>query len=321
MENTSAQLAPTLLCYKKLPVWNRDGVPAMFQEKHNTKAGTWAKLTILAGEMDFLILDEAGNTVEKHQFSCEQQPPFIEPQVWHRIATCSDDLQCQLSFYCQPEDFYHKKYNLTPTHSEVIEAVKTVKPGKALDLGCGSGRNSLYLNLLGFDVTAVDKNNDSIGNLQQIIDKEALKGITASSYNINEASLDERYDFILSTVVLMFLQPERIPHIISNMQECTLPGGYNLIISAMSTDDFPCTVPFSFTFQSGELKDYYQDWAILKYNEDVGQLHKTDAQGNRIKTTFCDFIGKKNLISTSLGVDIAGIRMAFRRLKINIYAT
>ncbi|MGP9390819.1 SAM-dependent methyltransferase TehB [Yersinia pestis] len=293
MENTSAQLAPTLLCYKKLPVWNRDGVPAMFQEKHNTKAGTWAKLTILAGEMDFLILDEAGNTVEKHQFSCEQQPPFIEPQVWHRIATCSDDLQCQLSFYCQPEDFYHKKYNLTPTHSEVIEAVKTVKPGKALDLGCGSGRNSLYLNLLGFDVTAVDKNNDSIGNLQQIIDKEALKGITASSYNINEASLDERYDFILSTVVLMFLQPERIPHIISNMQECTLPGGYNLIISAMSTDDFPCTVPFSFTFQSGELKDYYQDWAILKYNEDVGQLHETDAQGNRIKLRFATLLAKK----------------------------
>ncbi len=188
-------------------------------------------------------------------------------------------------------------------------------------MGCGSGRNSLYLNLLGFDVTAVDKNNDSIGNLQQIIDKEALKGITASSYNINEASLDERYDFILSTVVLMFLQPERIPHIISNMQECTLPGGYNLIISAMSTDDFPCTVPFSFTFQSGELKDYYQDWAILKYNEDVGQLHKTDAQGNRIKLRFATLLAKKILISTSLGVDIAGIRMAFRRLKINIYAT
>ncbi|AHK21052.1 SAM-dependent methyltransferase TehB [Yersinia similis] len=293
MENTSAQLASTLLCYKKLPVWNRAGVPAMFQEKHNTKVGTWAKLTILAGEMDFLILDEAGNTVEKHQFSCDQQPPFIEPQVWHRIAACSDDLQCQLSFYCQPEDFYHKKYNLTPTHSEVIDAVKTVKPGKALDLGCGSGRNSLYLNLLGFDVTAVDKNNDSIGNLQQIIDKEVLKGITASSYNINEASLDERYDFILSTVVLMFLQPERISHIINNMQECTLPGGYNLIISAMSTDDFPCTVPFSFTFQSGELKDYYQDWDILKYNEDVGQLHKTDAQGNRIKLRFATLLAKK----------------------------
>ncbi|CQH05163.1 SAM-dependent methyltransferase TehB [Yersinia enterocolitica] len=288
MENTSA-----LLCYKQLPVWNSAGVPAMFREKHNTKAGTWAKLTILSGEMDFLILDEAGNTLERHPFSCENQPPFIEPQVWHRIAACSDDLQCQLSFYCTAEDFYHKKYNLTPTHSEVIEAVKTVKPGKVLDLGCGSGRNSLYLNLLGFDVTAVDKNGDSISHLQQIIEQEKRLNITANTYNINEASLDNRYDFILSTVVLMFLQPERIPYIINNMQECTLPGGYNLIISAMSTDDFPCTVPFSFTLKSGELRHYYKDWDIIKYNEDVGQLHKTDAQGNRIKLRFATLLAKK----------------------------
>lgn len=266
----------------------------MFREKHNTKAGTWAKLTILRGEMDFLILDEAGNTLERHSFSCEHQPPFIEPQVWHRIAACSNDLQCQLSFYCPPEDFYHKKYNLTPTHSEVIEAVKTVKPGKALDLGCGSGRNSLYLNLLGFDVTAVDKNDESISRLQQIIEQEELPNIAASTYNINEASLDTRYDFILSTVVLMFLQPERIPHIINNMQECTLPGGYNLIISAMSTDDFPCTVPFSFTLKSGELSHYYKDWDIIKYNEDVGQLHKTDEQGNRIKLRFATMLARKN---------------------------
>lgn len=175
----------------------------------------------------------------------------------------------------------------------MIEAVKWVQPGKALDLGCGSGRNSLYLNLLGFDVTAVDKNTDSIENLQQIIAQEELQNITADTYNINEASLDNRYDFILSTVVLMFLQPERIPHIINNMQECTLPGGYNLIISAMSTDDFPCTVPFSFTLKSGELSQYYKDWEVIKYNEDVGQLHKTDAQGNRIKLRFATLLAKK----------------------------
>ncbi|CNK75892.1 SAM-dependent methyltransferase TehB [Yersinia aldovae] len=288
MENNSA-----LLCYKTLPVWHSANVPTMFREKHNTKAGTWAKLTILSGEMDFLILDETGNTLERHTFTNEQQPPFIEPQVWHRIAACSDDLQCQLSFYCTVEDFYHKKYNLTPTHSEVIAAVKAVNPGKALDLGCGSGRNSLYLNLLGFDVTAVDKNSDSISSLQQIIEREELKNITANIYNINDAVLAQRYDFILSTVVLMFLQPERIPHIINDMQGCTLSGGYNLIISAMSTDDFPCTVPFSFTLQSGELKQYYKDWEIIKYNEDVGQLHKTDAEGNRIKLRFATLLAKK----------------------------
>lgn len=129
--------------------------------------------------------------------------------------------------------------------------------------------------------------------MQQVIAQEELQNITANTYDINQASLDNRYDFILSTVVLMFLQPERIPHIIKNMQECTLPGGYNLIISAMSTDDFPCTVPFSFTLKSGELSQYYKDWHIIKYNEDVGQLHKTDEQGNRIKLRFATLLAKK----------------------------
>ncbi|GDX06354.1 hypothetical protein BSPA111_25630 [Buttiauxella sp. A111] len=56
------------------------------------------------------------------------------------------------------ENYYTEKYGLTRTHSEVLNAVTIVPPGKTLDLGCGSGRNSLYLNQKGFDVTAWDKN-------------------------------------------------------------------------------------------------------------------------------------------------------------------
>jgi len=35
-----------LICYKHMPVWNSSTLPAAFQEKHNTKEGTWAKLQI-----------------------------------------------------------------------------------------------------------------------------------------------------------------------------------------------------------------------------------------------------------------------------------
>ena len=38
-------------------------------------------------------------------------------------------------------------------------------------------------------------------------------------YDINSASIGQEYDFIVSTVVLMFLQADRIPEIIKNMQE------------------------------------------------------------------------------------------------------
>ncbi|MBA0168788.1 SAM-dependent methyltransferase TehB [Pectobacterium sp. CFBP8739] len=282
-----------LICYKKMPQWNSQTLPAAFQEKHNTQEGTWAKLTVFKGEMAFSMLTEDGETLETFRFSEQNQPPFVEPQAWHRIVSFSDDLECQLSFFCSAEDFYHKKYGLTRTHSEVINAVQYIKPGKTLDLGCGGGRNSLYLNRRGFDVTACDKHEQSIDSLNNIIKSEALENIRAGVYNINLAEIKEQYDFILSTVVLMFLERDRIPHIISNMQDSTVNGGYNLIIAAMSTEDCPCPMPFSFTFQEGELKNYYADWEILKYNEDMGELHKTDAHGNRIKLRFATLLARK----------------------------
>ncbi|WP_431223538.1 SAM-dependent methyltransferase TehB [Serratia sp. L9] len=192
-----------------------------------------------------------------------------------------------------PEDHYTQKYSLTPTHSEVLEAARVVAPGKTLDLGCGSGRNSLYLNLKGFDVTAWDKNPQSIASLNQIIETEQLSRITASEQDLNIHRFSGQYDFILSTVVFMFLNREQIPTIVRNMQDSTVKGGYNLIVAAMDTPDYPCTMPFSFTFKPDELRNYYQDWEVIKYNENPGELHRVDAAGNRIKLRFATLLARK----------------------------
>ena len=191
------------------------------------------------------------------------------------------------------ENYYTEKYGLTRTHSDVVNAVTVVPPGKTLDLGCGSGRNSLYLNQKGFDVTAWDKNPMSISNLNKIIAAEGLKNITADVVDLNTLHFDGEYDFILSTVVMMFLERNTIPGLISNMQRCTKVGGYNLIVAAMDTEDFPCTVGFPFAFTEGEMSHYYAGWELLKYNEDVGELHKTDAEGNRIKLRFATMLARK----------------------------
>ncbi|MCE0845439.1 tellurite resistance methyltransferase TehB [Buttiauxella sp. A2-C1_F] len=192
-----------------------------------------------------------------------------------------------------PENYFTEKYGLTRTHSDVVNAVTVVRPGRTLDLGCGSGRNSLYLNQKGFDVTAWDKNPMSISNLNKIIEAEGLKNITADVVDLNTLHFDGEYDFILSTVVMMFLERNTIPGLISNMQRCTKVGGYNLIVAAMDTEDFPCTVGFPFAFTEGELSHYYAGWELLKYNEDVGELHKTDAEGNRIKLRFATMLARK----------------------------
>lgn len=191
------------------------------------------------------------------------------------------------------ENYFTDKYGLTRTHSEVVHAATIVKPGKTLDLGCGNGRNSLYLAANGYDVTAWDKNPMSIQNLQSIGEAEGLGNLQAAITDLNTLSFDGEYDFILSTVVMMFLEANTIPRLIDNMQRCTKPGGYNLIVAAMDTDDFPCTVGFPFAFKTGELKNYYKGWDLLKYNEDVGELHRTDEKGNRIKLRFATMLARR----------------------------
>jgi cyclopropane fatty-acyl-phospholipid synthase-like methyltransferase len=43
-----------------------------------------------------------------------------------------------------------------PELVEVMEGAKALPPGKALDLGCGTGTNAIYMAQHGWDVTAID---------------------------------------------------------------------------------------------------------------------------------------------------------------------
>ncbi|WP_312267824.1 tellurite resistance methyltransferase TehB [Pseudescherichia sp.] len=191
------------------------------------------------------------------------------------------------------ENYFTEKYGLTRTHSEVLAAATLIPPGNTLDLGCGNGRNSLYLAANGYSVTAWDKNPMSIANIERIKAAEGLTHLEIATVDLNALSFEGEYDFILSTVVMMFLEPQTIPGLIANMQRTTVPGGYNLIVAAMDTDDFPCTVGFPFAFKTGELAEYYSGWEVVKYNEDVGELHRTDANGNRIKLRFATLLARK----------------------------
>ena len=191
------------------------------------------------------------------------------------------------------ENYFTEKYGLTRTHSEVLAAATLIPPGNTLDLGCGNGRNSLYLAANGYSVTAWDKNPMSIANIERIKAAEGLTHLEIATVDLNALSFEGEYDFILSTVVMMFLEPQTIPGLIANMQRTTVPGGYNLIVAAMDTEDFPCTVGFPFAFKAGELAEYYSGWEVVKYNEDVGELHRTDANGNRIKLRFATLLARK----------------------------
>ena len=185
-------------------------------------------------------------------------------------------------------NYYQSKYGLSATHNEVVQACGHIKPCKVLDLGAGNGRNSLYLSERGFDVTAVDSNPDAIAALKSIIAAEGISNIDARVYDINEANLNAQYDFIVGTVVLMFLDPSRIAAVVDNMQQATNAGGCNLIVAAMNTKAYACPVNFPFTLAEGQLRNYYAGWEFIKYNEELGTMH------NGMQLQFATMMAQKN---------------------------
>jgi SAM-dependent methyltransferase len=100
-----------------------------------------------------------------------QQPPSSDPRErWNKVfAEGASDLRKQPS-------------------QLLIETVKERKPGSALDLGSGEGRNAIYLAAQGWSVTGVD--------ISDVAVEQAKKNAAARGVEINAivADLDE-YDF------------------------------------------------------------------------------------------------------------------------------
>ena len=281
-----------LFCYKQMPVWTTDEIPEALLSKHNTAAGTWGCLNVLQGRLNFNEVDEAGNVTATHELTPESDDWIIHPQAWHFIAPQTQDTEIQLSFYCEAADYFNKKYGMSATHSAVRAAEGIVPVGKVLDMGCGQGRNAMYLGLKGFDVTAVDNNPHAVQNVEELARIEELN-VRAFEYDLNAANIQENFDYMVATVVFMFLMPRYVPDVIANMKEHTNPGGYNLIVSAMDTEDFPCPMPFPFKFGEGELREYYKDWELVEYKEELGSMHAKDEFGNPIQFKFVTMLAKK----------------------------
>jgi len=201
----------------------------------------------------------------------------------------------------QSAEYFSQKHGLTRTHSEVLHAVQAcaLSPGYVLDAGCGNGRNTLFLAAQGHTVEAWDVNTERLETLNHIAAHEDLSDrIRTRCVDFNAlpvpTALAEHYDLALCTVVLMFLQPQAALRLTALMQQTTKSDGYNLIVSAMHSPDYPCPEFFPFTFAPGQLRHLYADWQVLKYNEDVGQLHRKDAQGNFIRLRFATLLARKS---------------------------
>ena len=107
--------------------------------------------------------------------------------------------------------------DLSEQMARFIEEVK--EGGSVLDLGCGSGRDSLALSEHGFDVTPLD------GSEEMCRLAEAHTGLDVLHMRFNEIDFDEAFDGIWACASLVHVEEKDMPDIYNRLIKSLVPGG------------------------------------------------------------------------------------------------
>lgn len=153
------------------------------------------------------------------------------------------------------------------TAEEILALVPNL-PARArvLDLGCGDGRNSLFLLQQGYEVTAVDVSSAAISKLVANAGTATLR-LRAVVEDVRRYAMGDEFDLIVAHGVLHLLPREDWAVLIGRMQAATSRLGYNVV--AVFTDALPPPpdlAPFILgPFRDGELLDAYRAWRVELY--------------------------------------------------------
>lgn len=158
-------------------------------------------------------------------------------------------------------------FGLSPNKT-VTEFEHLFKPkGAILDVGCGDGKNAVYLARQGFEnIDAFDLSEAAIEKLKRISDKEKLR-INAQVKSLQKFNFEKQYDLVLSFGVYHFVPEQEWKSFILKAQQNTKRGGVHII--QMFNDSLPPTpdiAPYAVGMaKDGELKDLYKDWEFLQF--------------------------------------------------------
>jgi len=168
-----------------------------------------------------------------------------EIERWNRILTAEKP-----AFNTNPNEF-------------LVEMAKGRKPGTALDVGMGQGRNAIWLAQQGWDVTGFDPAEKAVAAAQETAKKLGVPLKTDIKGMENFDWGERRWDLIL----LSYVGGRQM---MDTIQRALKPGGI-LVIEAMHRDATKGrSIGGGVVFDTGELPKLYPQLRVVRYEEPMG---------------------------------------------------
>lgn len=156
-------------------------------------------------------------------------------------------------------------FNSAPS-TFLIEATKGLKPGTALDVGMGQGRNAVYLAQQGWDVTGFDISKKGLDAAHLNAEKAGVHIKTIkSSYDKFDFGV-EKWDLI---VLIFAWAPVSDPDFVTRLHTSLRRGGRIVFEHFIDDPENPYARPIR-ALQPGELRTFFGDFRIERYEEEEG---------------------------------------------------
>ena len=123
----------------------------------------------------------------------------------------------------QSEDFY---WGLEPNGLcyEIMKLKSPVRPTRVLDMGCGEGKDAVFLARNGYIVSAFDLSERGLEKGKELADKYGVN-VDFFRADIMDYRLNGFYDVIFSSGVFHFMKPEIRNEVVENIKEHTNKNG------------------------------------------------------------------------------------------------
>ena len=159
----------------------------------------------------------------------------------------------------EPGDFLEELIRLCPPSSGI----------KVLDIGCGEGKDAVYMAQKGYDVTAFDLTENGI---RKTLALAGERGVSVNAYvdDINTFEAQGQFDIIYSTGTVQYLFDGNKKEFFDKIEKMTKPGGivyFNVFVEKSFLELPPDWDKEEKMWRSGELFTYLADWKVEKIDE------------------------------------------------------
>ena len=163
------------------------------------------------------------------------------------------------------ERYYENTKNIDPSYTVKKFIKLKIKPEKAIELGCGAGRDTCYLIKNGWKVIAIDKEDvEKIITLK--LSEEELKRFKFSKQEFENLKI-EKNNLVVANFSLPFCKKDKFEELWNKISSSILKNGYFVCNFLGVNDEWKSTRKEMTFLTKDQVKELFKEFEIIDFKE------------------------------------------------------